>query len=834
MDILKNAAVKKLLNAVARASKTRPTTAQLIQVATATANAEVMSFFRTASVKDLTAVKNCVAGLVFGETPKAGAADDATVFGLSGKDKTIAGDKSKNLFAPEPAEPTTEEQKDIRERKKVEVKHPLTSDIAAAVAAVSEPLAIKADYPEILSRGEKNPVEKRGSKKTAGYAETEIARLLPVDEFGVNVQFRAGDKSTRWLFVDEELLDAVTAYGDELIFKESGKQAAKTTAARVIDLGKVTYQARNIISENYGTIGRIYSASEEAADNTLRPAEADAVAHKVVEAIDGLKVDFDAYMASGSKKTASAIDELRKIVEEHQMGKVSGQSVDAFSASAMVQVYDALKPETQVRADAMLSTPAGVKQFQGFAFKAMSGKNAAKKDSETPDFDAIEEVAEWLDRDSEKEVKKTAQTQPPAAADIDKYVSEFEDTRKNWSEIGADDTAVADVFWKSVLTALNGKWEGLPRDWNLYEGEDVSTAAKELSAILNKVVNRIKKLDDKELYTLKKWLVSEYGLMASKTVHSQVDPGSTIQFQSPVGDAMQLQVNEVAQDPEGKSVFIGTDPITGTEMAVTQENDNIEQILKLDMTAASKKTAAEEAPDWMIDAKSEDVIVRDYLEELESLKGQIEYAKEQITEADKEQEAQAGNESELSYLRSVKKEYESVIAENQKAIEEINQTLENIKNTASKKTAAKEYVIWGTPENSDDDTLLMEKYGGERITDRKVAENLKQMMEKGFKGTDGKQHRARNVRIQELDLSEPLDWGKEIGKAMSAKTAAEGFDAEDVGKIAKEIGQGLTKSELQDINQWRSDIELTTSALKLAHNRKRVAEKIKAVAANRK
>lgn len=38
---------------------------------------------------------------------------------------------------------------------------------------------------------------------------------------------------------------------------------------------------------------------------------------------------------------------LRRIVEEHQHREVEGRDVDAFSASAYLQIHDALKPAHQ-------------------------------------------------------------------------------------------------------------------------------------------------------------------------------------------------------------------------------------------------------------------------------------------------------------------------------------------------------------------------------------------------------------------------------------------------------------------------------------------------------
>jgi hypothetical protein len=47
--------------------------------------------------------------------------------------------------------------------------------------------------------------------------------------------------------------------------------------------------------------------------------------------------------------TISVIDELRLIVERKQFRFIHGVLVDLFTASAIVQIYDALSPDNQHR-----------------------------------------------------------------------------------------------------------------------------------------------------------------------------------------------------------------------------------------------------------------------------------------------------------------------------------------------------------------------------------------------------------------------------------------------------------------------------------------------------
>lgn len=53
----------------------------------------------------------------------------------------------------------------------------------------------------------------------------------------------------------------------------------------------------------------------------------------------------------------STIDKIRKIANEHQAASVDGFLVDAFSASAVVQVYDALNPTNRAKFEALAVGP---------------------------------------------------------------------------------------------------------------------------------------------------------------------------------------------------------------------------------------------------------------------------------------------------------------------------------------------------------------------------------------------------------------------------------------------------------------------------------------------
>jgi hypothetical protein len=76
----------------------------------------------------------------------------------------------------------------------------------------------------------------------------------------------------------------------------------------------------------------------------------------------------------GTRETTSPTPDervaaFRKIVAEKQYAKIDGVMVDLFSASAVVQVYDALNPDNQKKYAAM---PAS--KMAAVAFQLMKGK----------------------------------------------------------------------------------------------------------------------------------------------------------------------------------------------------------------------------------------------------------------------------------------------------------------------------------------------------------------------------------------------------------------------------------------------------------------------------
>jgi len=85
------------------------------------------------------------------------------------------------------------------------------------------------------------------------------------------------------------------------------------------------------------------------------------------------------------------IDNLKKIVKDKQnqifMFKDGKARVDAFSASAMTQVYNALKPATKKKFEDMIKTKAGFMKSQAFAMKMLEGVEFDLE--EDPDLEKI-------------------------------------------------------------------------------------------------------------------------------------------------------------------------------------------------------------------------------------------------------------------------------------------------------------------------------------------------------------------------------------------------------------------------------------------------------------
>lgn len=70
---------------------------------------------------------------------------------------------------------------------------------------------------------------------------------------------------------------------------------------------------------------------------------------------------------------ADGLAKIRAIVKDHQFGKVNETACDAFTAGAIIAVYDALKPENQAK---LLTFP--VWRVQSVCLKLLANQERAK------------------------------------------------------------------------------------------------------------------------------------------------------------------------------------------------------------------------------------------------------------------------------------------------------------------------------------------------------------------------------------------------------------------------------------------------------------------------
>jgi len=129
-------------------------------------------------------------------------------------------------------------------------------------------------------------------------------------------------------------------------------------------------------SRHLGEIGKITSLSGNGISQkaTVKLNKGGKSVTNVFVKLDLIKEEVELGEAKGTAYPAT-IDTLKMIVKNKQNQTVmfkSGQAiVDLFTASAMVQVYDALKPKTKKKFEDMIKDKAGFMKSQAFAMKMM-------------------------------------------------------------------------------------------------------------------------------------------------------------------------------------------------------------------------------------------------------------------------------------------------------------------------------------------------------------------------------------------------------------------------------------------------------------------------------
>mgnify|MGYP003963727425 FL=1 len=148
----------------------------------------------------------------------------------------------------------------------------------------------------------------------------------------------------------------------------TGKSTFKVTAKNVVGKARVEKATLQNVKKPNSVKFFLYKRG-----NKVSLAQGDMAASVVKYTVEEVEMDE----AKGTAYPAT-IDTLRKIVKDKQHQTVmfkSGKAiVDLFTASAMVQVYDALKkPEMKKTFEKMIGDKAGFLKTQEFAMKMISG-----------------------------------------------------------------------------------------------------------------------------------------------------------------------------------------------------------------------------------------------------------------------------------------------------------------------------------------------------------------------------------------------------------------------------------------------------------------------------
>ena len=111
----------------------------------------------------------------------------------------------------------------------------------------------------------------------------------------------------------------------------------------------------------------------------------------------------------------------------------------------------------------------------------------------------------------------------------------------------------------------------------------------------------------------------------------------------------------------------------------------------------------------------------------------------------------------------------------------------------------KEYAIWGIPQGSTSETLLLAMPQGRPIEDKAEAKRLERLLVEKYG--------ASRTRIQEIDMEGELDWKKMTGLTGADRTAAV-KDLADIRKLIPEMRKKqaeydeMKRKNEQDMNQF--------------------------------
>ena len=208
----------------------------------------------------------------------------------------------------------------------------------------------------VIDKKDKNNAEKalKNSFKKGGVPEIQYEEVELREEFSEK-DFDALKKG------DTITIEFISAMS-------TGKSTFKVTAKNVVGKARVEKATLQNVKKPNSVKFFLYKRG-----NKVSLAQGDMAASVVKYTVEEVEMDE----AKGTAYPAT-IDTLRKIVKDKQHQTVmfkSGKAiVDLFTASAMVQVYDALKkPEMKKTFEKMIGDKAGFLKTQEFAMKMISG-----------------------------------------------------------------------------------------------------------------------------------------------------------------------------------------------------------------------------------------------------------------------------------------------------------------------------------------------------------------------------------------------------------------------------------------------------------------------------
>jgi len=231
-----------------------------------------------------------------------------------------------------------------------------------------------------VHRDFKNPT--KGKETMITYDSKEGTVLVPV-EFTEEVEIEESNELQAIMALDDVGIEATINKKDQVVVKKKDLKKAEAALKKSFKKGgapelhgEEVEIGEKIEKESYGSfITAAAKAKKEGKKTFMMGGKKYPVTIK--QKISAAYEEAKLYAAKGTAYPAT-IDTLKMIVREKQNQTVmfkSGKAiVDLFTASAMVQVYDALKkPEMKKTFEKMIGDKAGFLKTQAFAMKMISG-----------------------------------------------------------------------------------------------------------------------------------------------------------------------------------------------------------------------------------------------------------------------------------------------------------------------------------------------------------------------------------------------------------------------------------------------------------------------------